>query len=73
MKNVKNNVKGESYPILRALNYMQMYKIFRLVIIIFVTSYFLGILWHIYVCDLQTPPMLPDGSVGEYFGNKMLG
>ena len=51
-QNVKNQVTGEAYPILKQLNIMQMYKIFRLIIIIFVTSYFLGILWHIYVCDL---------------------
>ena len=50
-----------------------MYKIFRLVIIIFVTSYFLGILWHIYVCDLQEVPNNLDGSEGSFFGNDMLG
>ena len=33
--------------------YVQLYKILRLVIIIFTSSYFLGILWHIYVVDLQ--------------------
>jgi hypothetical protein len=32
---------------------VQIYKILRLVIIIFTSSYFLGILWHIFVCDLQ--------------------
>ena len=52
---------------------MQVYKIFRLVIIIFVTSYFLGILWHIYVCDLQEVPKNLDGSEGSFFGNEMLG
>ena len=52
---------------------MQMYKIFRLSIIIFVSSYFLGILWHIYVCDLQTVPKNSDGSQGSFFGNEMLG
>ena len=50
-----------------------MYKIFRLSIIIFVSSYFLGILWHIYVCDFQNVPTNSDGSPGSYFGNEMLG
>ena len=52
---------------------MQMYKIFRLIIIIFVTSYFLGILWHIYVCDLQEVPKNLDGTDGPFFGNEKLG
>lgn len=32
---------------------VQFYKIIRLVIIIFTSSYFLGILWHIFVVDIQ--------------------
>ena len=52
---------------------MQAYKIIRLIIVIFVTSYFLGIIWHIYVCDLETPPMGDNGEYGDYFGNVMLG
>ena len=52
---------------------MQLYKIIRLVIIIFVTSYFLGILWHIYVCDLQAVPKNLDGTDSAYFGNEKLG
>ena len=58
---------------MKQLNIMQVYKIFRLIIVIFVTSYFLGILWHIYVCDLQVPPKKLDGSIDSYFGNEMLG
>jgi len=30
-----------------------MYKIFRLMMVILTSSYFLGILWHIPVCDIQ--------------------
>jgi hypothetical protein len=30
-----------------------MYKIFRLMMVILTSSYFLGILWHILVCDIQ--------------------
>ena len=50
---VENNVESKSYPILKALMLVQIYKIFRLIIIIFTSSYFLGILWHILVCDVQ--------------------
>lgn len=72
-QNVKKGIQDDGYPILKQLNIMQVYKIFRLIIVIFVTSYFLGILWHIYVCDLQVPPMNLDGTEADYFGNAMLG
>ena len=51
--------------------YLEIYKIFRLVIIIFTSSYFLGILWHIYVCDVEIMFLEPneDGSLPDYFGN----
>jgi len=49
---VMNNSESESYPILKSLMLVHIYKIFRLMIIIFTSSYFLGILWHIYVCDI---------------------
>lgn len=71
--NVENNIENESYPILKALNYLQIYKIFRLVIIVFISSYFLGILWHIYVCDLQVVTPDATGELPDYFGNVMLG
>ena len=48
---VQNKIEKEGYPILKALMYVQIYKIFRLVILIFSSSYFLGIFWHIFVCD----------------------
>ena len=51
--------------------YLEIYKIFRLVIIIFTSSYFLGILWHIWVCDIERPGLTPleDGSLPDFFGN----
>ena len=68
---VLNNIESEGYPILKALMYLEIYKIFRLVIIIFTSSYFLGILWHIYVCDIEYAYMTPneDGSFPDFFGN----
>jgi hypothetical protein len=50
---VKNQVEGDSYPILRALMFVQAYKIIRLVIIIFTISYFLGVFLYIGVCDIE--------------------
>ena len=51
--------------------YVQLYKILRLVIIIFTSSYFLGILWHIYVVDLQTTEWIDenDKSLGPVNAN----
>jgi len=60
---VQNNIETEGYPILRALMLVQLYKIFRLVILIFASSYFVGIFWHIFVCDIQSTVYLSDGSV----------
>lgn len=48
---VRKNIETENYPILKQLMYIQLYKIIRLVIIIFTFSYFLAIFWHIIVCD----------------------
>lgn len=68
---VLNEIESEGYPILKALMYLEIYKILRLVIIIFTSSYFLGILWHIYVCDVELMFMTPneDGSLPDFFGN----
>ena len=68
---VLNDVENEGQPILKALMYMEIYKIFRLVVIIFTSSYFLGILWHIYVCDIELMFLIPneDGSLPDFFGN----
>ena len=76
-ENVRKGIEGEHYPILKALMLVQVYKIFRLVIIIFTSSYFLGILWHIYVCDVQTtywidPFDLSLGPVDPNFMTDML-
>ena len=49
--------------------YLQLYKVIRLVLIIFTSSYFLGILWHVFVCDLQVHREgeieVEDESTGE--------
>ena len=42
------------YPTLKVLKIVRIYKIIRLVIIIFTSSFFLGILWYIYVIDIET-------------------
>ena len=41
---------------------VQTYKIFRLTTIIFTSSYFLGIFWHILVCDFQTTEYMIPGD-----------
>lgn len=63
---MQDNIESESYPILKALMLVQMYKIFRLIVIIFTSSYFLGILWHIFVCDIQVTEWIDpdDKSLG---------
>jgi len=38
---------------MRALLIVKFYRIFQLVIIIFACSYFLGIIWHIFVKDFM--------------------
>ena len=72
------NDESESFPILRALMLVQIYKILRLVIIIFTSSYFLGILWHIFVCDLQVTEWIDPtdkslGPVDPNFRTEKLG
>jgi hypothetical protein len=42
------------FPTMKVLTLVRIYKIFRLVIIIFTSSFFLGILWYIYVIDFET-------------------
>lgn len=70
---VENNVESKSYPILKALMLVQIYKIFRLIVIIFTSSYFLGILWHIFVCDVQKTEWIDpnDKSLGAVIPNYM--
>ena len=66
-----------SYPILKVLMYVQVFKIFRLAMIIFTVSYFLGILWHIYACDVQSPTLVdvenPERGFKADFASAMLG
>jgi len=70
---VHNNIEGEPYPILNSLMYIQLYKILRLVLIIFTSSYFLGIIWHIYVVDFQITEWYnpDDKSMGPINPNFM--
>lgn len=49
-----------------------MYKIIRLVLIIFTFSYFLGILWHIMVTDILETIVYPDGTYEENFNTRFL-
>ena len=70
-KAVRENREDEAYPILKALAYLQIYKVIRLVILIFGSSYFLGILWHIYCVDLLTTDWIDpdDKTQGAKKGN----
>ena len=55
-KNVKNfdfMKKEEGFPIKKSLQFIKLYEIFSLSIIIFVASFFFGIFWHIYVKDIE--------------------
>ena len=53
-------------PILFALLLVQGYKIFRLALIIMISSYFIGIIWFIIVCDF-----LPEKY--DYGGTERVG
>lgn len=57
--------------------YVQMYKILRLTLLIFTSSYFLGIVWHIYIADLQADvyinPNDPSMGVKPNFNTAMMG
>lgn len=69
---VRKNIETENYPILKQLMYVQLYKIIRLVLIIFTFSYFLGILWHILVTDLMPTDLLPNGDWEDNFNSRFL-
>ena len=43
------------YPILKEMNIVRLYKIIRLIFIIWTSSYFFGILWYIYINDVEEP------------------
>ena len=66
---VKNNDETTRYNILRSLMLVQLYKIFRLVVIIFTSSYFLGIFWHIFVQDVQVTEYVEEDDY--YSGPKI--
>ena len=57
--------------------YVQMYKILRLTLLIFTSSYFLGIVWHIYIADLQADVYInhndPSMGVKPNFNTTMMG
>jgi hypothetical protein len=44
------------YPIRRILFLVYLYRLVTLVIIIFTSSYFIGVLWYIFVTELQSLP-----------------
>ena len=50
-KNIKNNKFEENYPIERIVIIVSIFKIFKLILIIFGISYFFAIFWHIIVKD----------------------
>jgi hypothetical protein len=52
-KRAMKEVKMETYnfPILTTLKVVYIYKILRVIVIIFTSSYFLGIIWHILCMD----------------------
>jgi hypothetical protein len=50
-------------PILKSLWAAQIFKVLRLIFIIFGSSYFVGVIWLIYSCDVLPQPvinMIPD-------------
>lgn len=49
-------------PILQSLLLIQLYKVIRLALIILISSYFIGIVWYIIVCDLLPEELNEDGS-----------
>lgn len=68
-----------SYPIKKALLLVEAFRIFRVFFIIMSCSFFLGILWHIFVFDVQTTKFetilgtehaLSDNFRTEYFWKK---
>lgn len=74
---VQNNNERETNSILKSIMLVQSYKIFRLSMIIFTSSYFLGIFWHILVCDFQTtkyniPGDFDSGPVEPNFRTEKL-
>ena len=52
-------------PILQSLLLIQFYKILRIVLIILVTSYFIGIVWYIMVCDVLSETSRTEGFAKE--------
>ena len=49
-------------PILQSLLSIQLYKVVRLALIILISSYFIGIVWFISVCDVLPEHYNDDGS-----------
>ena len=51
-KAVAANITHGSYPIMTQMFIVYIYRIFRLIVIIFTVAYFIGILWYIYVAQI---------------------
>lgn len=62
---MKDSMENLNYPILKALNWLYIYKIMRLILIIFTSSYFLGIIWQIFVNDVQVKKLLVPGDPSQ--------
>ena len=52
-KAVKKNDHLFNFPIMKVIIIVHVYNLFRIVIVIFAISYFLGIFWLIFVRDIQ--------------------
>lgn len=52
---------------MKTLKLIEYYKIFRLIFIIFSTSYFLGVIWYIYVTDLEEDLLNDPNDVSRGF------
>ena len=52
-KAVKQNDHLFYFPIMKVILIVHLYNLFRIVIVIFAISYFLGIFWLIFVRDIQ--------------------
>ena len=52
-RQLKKGRVDTSYPIVLQMMFVYCYRILSLIIIIFTSSYFLGILWYIYTHDIE--------------------
>ena len=50
------NANEDSFPIIKAFMQLMFFRILRLTFIVFTCSFFVGIFWMIFTCDLQPAP-----------------